>query len=94
MNADTRVIQIAAKGTNYINIGCPIQDEMCFFEIDFIVNAHNWGVTVVDPDGKSTTRLAPYGDDIFDIKIVYGEIEISLAILYSEKYDMYEVFLQ
>ena len=29
-----------------------MQDELCFFEIDFISNAHNWGVSVVDPDGN------------------------------------------
>ncbi len=71
-----------------------MQDELCFFEIDFISNAHNWGVSVVDPDGNVTTKLASHESDIYDIRLVYDKINMTLSVLHSEKYDMYEIFLE
>lgn len=92
MIANIETIQTVARNTRYINIGYKINDEILIFEINFIENAHYWGVTIVNPDGEAITRTAEYGKDIFDIELIFGELNLSVSVLRSEANDMYEIY--
>ena len=92
METNIKAIQITAKDATYVNIGVVVNKELCFFQLDFIKNSHNWGVVLVNPDGKSVTRFAPYGKNIFGVSLMYEEAELYLDVIYDDEKDMYDIY--
>nr|DAO73250.1 MAG TPA: hypothetical protein [Caudoviricetes sp.] len=88
----TKVIQVSKRGTRYVNIGITVNDELCTFKINFLENAHTWGVTVVDPDGNAITKLADYGSDIYGLFINFEDTTLSFNIFDNAKTGMYEIY--
>ena len=43
--------------TQYVNLGVQINGELNIIQVNFIRNSANWGVVIVDPDGKTYTVL-------------------------------------
>ena len=91
---NVKTIQTVIKDTRYINIGYLVDDEIRIFQVNFIENAHYWGVTIIDPDGGAITRTAQYGNDIFDVELMYGDLNIIVSVLRSDANGMYEIYFE
>jgi hypothetical protein len=87
------------KDTKYVNMGLDIGTELMVLELNFISNAHNWGVTVVDPNGNITSVLDSYNEEQLNIVVpIYEDIDyivtkIHLIIFNNRDKGMYEVYL-
>lgn len=90
----TKVIQVSKNSTRYVNVGIMIDEELFTFEINFLENAHTWGVTVVDPDGNAITKLADYDSDIYDVIINFEGITFSFNVFDNLKSGMYEIYFE
>lgn len=91
---NVKTIQTVIKDTRYINIGYLVDDEIRIFQVNFIENAHYWGVTIIDPDGNAITRTAQYGNDILDIELAYEDLNMSVSVLRSDANGMYEIYFE
>lgn len=87
------------KDTKYVNMGFDIGKEQYILEINFITNAHNWGITVVDPNGDTTTVLASNETEQLDVSVsVYDDVtcenaNIAITIFKNQDKNMYEIYL-
>lgn len=72
MKVKTNVSTILVSEENrYVSLGLNIPDieEIQIFDVNFIKNTHNWGITVVDPDGKTTTKLTKICKSSLEVEI-------------------------
>lgn len=90
----TKVIQVSKNSTRYVNVGIMIDDELFTFEINFLSNTHTWGVTVINPGGKSVTELAEYGSDIYGVTIDFENVTLSFSVFDNVKSGMYEIYFE
>lgn len=68
--------------TRYANLGVLIHDELNVIQVNFIRNSANWGIMVVDPDGKTHTALR---------QLKESDIEMSFTIDGSDS--VYELYI-
>ena len=91
MDTNVKSIQVARE-SRFVNIGHVVDGELLIFQINFMINAHNWGVTVVDPDGNTTTKLAQLGHSIDEMVVPVGESKIVIDIMDNIEQGIFEIY--
>lgn len=86
MKVKTNVSTILVSEENrYVSLGLNIPDieEIQIFDVNFIKNTHNWGITVVDPDGKTTTKLTKICKSSLEVEIFFDEYDFEMLVYYD-----------
>lgn len=95
MKVKTNVSTILVSEENrYVSLGLNIPDieEIQIFDVNFIKNTHNWGgVTVVDPDGKTTTKLTKICKNSLEVEIFFDEYDFEMLVYYDNDSHTYEI---
>ena len=91
MDTNVRAIQVT-RDADFVNFGIVIDDDMHIFQVNFLKNPHNWGVTVVDPDGNTTTKLSKNGWGIEEFTIEYMGRNIVMDVTDNDDNGMYEIY--
>ena len=66
--------------------------KLLIFQINFIMNASNWGVTVIDPDGNAITKTAKLGVALDTIVLKVDDTEIEITIFDNDKFGLFEIY--
>lgn len=90
-NNNVQAIYVS-RGSRFVNIGYEIDEVLLIFQINFILNANNWGVTVVDPDGNITTKLVKLGTEIKDMILKVDDFEIKIDIFDNDEIGLFEIY--
>lgn len=53
-----------SENMKYVNVGVEYDDDILFFQINFINNIQNWGIVVINPDGIVIANVKPYEENI------------------------------
>lgn len=96
MKVKTNVSTILVSEENrYVSLGLSIPgvEEIQIFDVNFIRNTHNWGITVVDPDGKSTTKLTKLCKNSLEVEINFDEYDFDILVYYNDDGHAYEIIL-
>ena len=94
MKVKTNVSTILVSEENrYVSLGLNIPDieEIQIFDVNFIKNTHNWGITVVDPDGKTTTKLTKICKSSLEVEIFFDEYDFEMLVYYDNDSHTYEI---
>lgn len=81
-----------SRGSRFVNIGYEINGEILIFQINFILNANNWGAIVVDPDGNTTTKLVKLGTEIKEMVLKVDDFEITIDIFDNDEIGLFEIY--
>ena len=95
MEPSTKAIRLSAN-TTYVNIACLVNNDLVFFNLDFIRNEHYWGVILRDPDGKSAMHLVGDEEEITttgDVFMKCEEYELKINVTYDRESETYTVFI-
>ncbi len=91
MDTNVRAIQVS-RDSRFVNVGHVINEELLIFQINFIMNASNWGVTVIDPDGNAITKTAKLGVALDTIVLKVDDTEIEITIFDNDKFGLFEIY--
>ena len=83
-----------SRDSRFVNIGYEINGEILIFQINFILNAYNWGVSVVDPDGNITTRFAKLGTEIEGLVMEVDGFRVKIDIFDNDEIGLFEIYYQ
>lgn len=77
---------------SYVNYG--VDDGTClnYIEVNIIRNAHNYGVSIVDMDGKEYTKYTLKGEKI-EILFTFDNKDLKVVVLPNELKNMIEVII-
>lgn len=67
-----------------------IERELAWFDIGIFDNNHNWGLTVVDPDGNITNGITKHGEEI-RIKVEFADKELTISCYANKEDECYEL---
>lgn len=81
-----------SRDSRFVNVGYELHGGILIFQINFILNAYNWGVSVVDPDGNITTKFAKLGTEIEDLIIEVDGFEIKFDIFDNDELGLFEIY--
>ena len=94
IRANASTILVSEKnGYVCLGLNMPGIEELQMFDLNFLRNAHNWGVTVVDPDGKTTTKLTKLSKVSLEVEIEFDGNEFILFVYYDDESHTYEIML-
>ena len=96
MKVKTNVLTILVSEENrYVSLGLDIPgiEEIQIFDVNFIKNTHNWEITVVDPDGKTTTKLTKLCENSLEVEIIFDECDFCMLVYYDNDSHTYEILL-
>ena len=91
MDTNVKTIQVS-RDSRFVNVGHVVNGELLIFQINFIINAHNWGVTVIDPDGNAITKTANLGVGIDEIILKVDDTEIEIAVFDDDELGIFEIY--
>ena len=92
---DNKVKAIYVSRENrFVNVGHEINGELLIFQINFILNANNWGVTIVDPDGNTTTKLVKVGTEIKEMILKVDDFEVTIDIFDNDEIGLFEIYYE
>ena len=69
---------------NDLSYATEIERELACFDIGIADNNHNWGLTVIDPDGNITNGIAKHGKEIL-IKIEFADKVLTIKASRRDK---------
>lgn len=81
---------ILSNTTRGLSYATEIERELAWFDIGIIDNCHNWGLTVIDPDGNITNRITKHGEWIL-MKIEFAGKELTINCYANETSECYEL---
>lgn len=86
---------LVSEKNGYVSLGLnmPGIEELQVFDLNFLRNAHNWGITVVDPDGNTTTKLTKLCKNSLEVEIKFDEDVFILFVYYDDESHTYEIML-